>query len=214
MANTKLYPTFTSPKAPCFGAPEEPPQPPTRWQKPKFHVEISDKITRAAEEASGFSLAISYTPPPEVEAKLSYEQKMFFNGLPEQEKRRLLKEGGFIPSVSYTADIALAFAKPGLSRSVGLLKQDKKHALGRTIDILKARYGPLTFKDLLAILEDPDLIEDLHLAESNPIPIRAVEVDRDEEKIRYSVIQKGKRNSASPNYKAKSIAFRQLKSYL
>jgi hypothetical protein len=135
------------------------------------------------EEASGTSLAISYKLPSDIEAKLSEGQRGFFNALPEKEKRQLLKEGGFITSVSLTAEVRLTFARSGLSRLAGPLKQDKKHALGITVDILKERYGPMTFEDLLAILEDPDLIDDLHLAESHPIPIRAVEVDRDERKL-------------------------------
>jgi hypothetical protein len=166
------------------------------------------------EEASRYNLAISYELPPELAAKMSEEQRDFFNALPEPEKRQLLKEGGFIPSVSLTAEVRLTFAKSGLSRLAGPLKQGKKHALGRTVDILKERYGSISFEDPLALLENPDLIDDLHLAESHPIPIWAANVDRDEEKVTYSVIQRGKRNSASTNYKVKSVTFQQLKSYL
>jgi hypothetical protein len=164
------------------------------------------------EEAAGASLIIKL--PLDVEAMLSEEQRDFFNALPEREQRQLLKEGGFIPSVSSTAEVRLTFAKSGLSRLAGPLKQGKKHALGRAVDILKGRYGPMTFEDLLAILENSDLIEDLHLAESHPIPIRAAVVDRDEERVTYSVIRRGKGNSASTIYKIKSVTFKQLKSYL
>src|SRR5205823_12787031 len=94
------------------------------------------------EEAGGASLSIKYKLPSDLRAKLSEGQRDFFNALPEKEKRQLLKEGGFITSVSSTAEVRLTFAKSGLSRLAGPLKQGKKHALSRAIDILKGRYGP------------------------------------------------------------------------
>ncbi len=90
-----------------------------------------------SDEASRASLAISYKLPLDIEAKLSEGQRAFFDALPEREQRQLLKEGGFITSVSSTAEVRLTFAKSGLSRLAGPLKQGKRHALGITVDILK-----------------------------------------------------------------------------
>jgi hypothetical protein len=68
------------------------------------------------EEASAYSLAISYELPPDLATKLSEETIAYFNSLTEAEKRRRLKELGYVRSVSATASCELELDQFAVNR--------------------------------------------------------------------------------------------------
>lgn len=103
------------------------------------------------EEASAYSLAISYELPPNLAAKLSEETIAYFNSLTEAEKRRRLKELGYVRSVSATASCELELDKFAVNRQRG--QKDRTDALGELILEELGKHLGATEAEVLKVLE-------------------------------------------------------------
>jgi hypothetical protein len=103
------------------------------------------------EEASAYSLAISYELPPDLATKLREETIAYFNSLTEAEKRRRLKELGYVRSVSATASCELELDQFAVNRQAA--KKDRTDALGGLILKELGKHPGATEAEVLKALE-------------------------------------------------------------
>jgi hypothetical protein len=104
------------------------------------------------EEAGEYSLVINYELPSDLAAKLSEGTITYFNSLTEDERRRRLKELGYVRSVSATASCELELDQFAVNRRAA--KEPRPDALQMEIVRILIKDMGLTWKQVAKRLDE------------------------------------------------------------